>query len=448
MARPGRFLLPGILFAVGLLLLIGGLAYGPGGGGEVDRIGSLALGLAIILTVAKLGGDLMQRLGQPAVLGEVLGGMALGNLPGVELFHALGTDPHLDIVGQLGMLLLLFEAGLESTVQEFLSVGVSSLLVALAGSVASFLLGYGVAGVFLPDAPGIVRVFVGAAIMATSIGISARVLQDLGAGRSREARIVLGAAVADDILALAALALITAWSTAPLGAASVRWISVAALIAKVLGFLVLAIVIGVKLTPLWFRHAGNLRSRGTLLAVSLSFCFLLAWAASAVGLAPLVGAFAAGLVLEESHSAPFVQRGERSLPELMQSLSSIFVPVFFVLIGIRTNLGVLLQPGALAMSLALTVAAVVGKLACGAGALGPGLRKLTVALAMVPRGEVSLIFASIGVSLHAGGRSILDARAYSAVVAVVMLTTLFTPMALRWALRRPERTVRDTAGKA
>jgi len=416
------------LLCVGLLLLGTGIAIPAKPTTRVDELSSLALSLAVVLTAAKLGGDLAARLGQAPVLGELLAGVLLGALPGLD---AVRTDAHLDALARLGMLLLLFEVGLELSVSELFAVGPSSVLVALVGSLSSFAMGWAVAAVFLPEASGVVHLFVGAAITATSVGITARVLKDMDASRTQEAKIILGAAVVDDVLALVALALVTGFLASP--SAAFPFAAVTALMTKTLGFLVLAIVLGVKLTPIWFRFAARLHTSGALLAVGLCFCFLVSGAAGLLGLAPLVGAFAAGLVLEDTHSKAFVERGERPLGQLLEPITSFLVPVFFVLIGIQTNVRALGHPFSLGLPLALTAAAVIGKLAAGLGVLAGGARKRTVAAAMVPRGEVSLVFAALGTALRMGDAPLLDQRAYLAIVTVVILTTLLTPSLLRFA---------------
>jgi len=183
---------------------------------------------------------------------------------------------------------------------------------------------------------------------------------------------------------------------------------------KTIGFLSLAILLGVKLTPAWFRRAANLRIKGALLA--------------------------AGLVLEDAYSEMFVQRGEPPLSELLQPMISFLVPVFFVLVGFKTNVGALEQPAFLAFSAALTLAAILGKLSCAAGMLERGLRRLTVAVGMIPRGEVTLVFAALGSATRAGQLPLLDSRGYTALVTVVVLTTLITPPALKWSLGIRTRT--------
>jgi Kef-type K+ transport system membrane component KefB len=175
-----------------------------------------------------------------------------------------------------------------------------------------------------------------------------------------------------------------------------------------------------------------------LLATGLSFCFLLSWAAGAVGLAPIVGAFAAGLILEDVHYREFVARGGRALGELVQPLVDFLAPVFFVLMGMRTDLRVFAEPSVLGLAAALVVAAVIGKQACALGVFRAGVDRWSVGLGMIPRGEVGLIFANIGLSLSIGGRPIMDAATFSAVIVMVLSTTLITPPALKWSLtRRP-----------
>jgi Na+:H+ antiporter len=419
-----------------LVLLAAGLALSRESAAPADTLGHLAFGLTVIVAAALIGGHLASRAGQPAVLGELLAGVLLGGLPGLAGLQFIAADPFVDILARVGMLLLLFEVGLELSVGDLFLVGASSLLVALVGTAASLAAGTIAAVLLMPGASLSAQVFLGAAITATSVGITARVLRDTHASRSDEARIILGAAVVDDVLALVVLGAVTAWASADQGAAASPVASVGALVMKTVGFLVLAVVLGAKFTPGWFRHAARLRTSGALLAVGLCLCFFLSWAAAAIGLAALVGAFAAGLVLEDSHSALFVKRGERPLGELLQPMTSFLVPLFFVLVGFRLHVGVLVQPALLALSAALGLAAIAGKLACAAGVLHRGVSRLSVAFGMMPRGEVTLVFAALGSTLRAGGAPLLDERGYAALVSVVILTTLVTPPALKWSLTR------------
>jgi len=418
------------LVGAGIALLVTGLLWSRAGV-QVDELGWLSLGLVIVVATALVGGHLAGRLGQATVLGELLAGMVLGSVASSARLHFIASDPYLDILAQLGMLLLLFEVGLDLSVGDLFAVGPSAMTVALIGTVSSLVVGAGAAALVMPAAPSATHIFMGAALTATSVGITARVLKDLGASRSTEARIVLGAAVVDDVLGLVVLGIAGA-SFAPRPAAPAE-MSIAALIMKTVGFLILAIVLGRWLTPEWFRRAARIRSKGALLAVGLCFCFFLSWAASSIGLAALVGAFAAGLVLEDAHSEMFVRRGERPLNELLQPMTSFLVPVFFVLVGFRADVRVFAHPTALVVPLALTLAAIVGKLLCGVGVFARGASRLTIACGMIPRGEVALVFAALGSAYRVGGRPLLDQSGYTAIVTVVILTTLITPPALKWS---------------
>ena len=424
-----------VMVIVAALVLIGGIVLSRGAATEGDELGTLAFGLTLVLGAALAGGHLAARVGQPAVMGELIAGILLGNLPGLERLQFIGADPYLDILARIGMLLLLFEVGVDLSVRDLVAVGRSSLLVALLGTVSSLAAGTAASVWLMRDASFGSQVFVGAAITATSVGITARVLRDMSASRSQEARIILGAAVIDDVLALVVLGVIVAWVTPGPGGPSAPAASIAALIMKTFGFLVIAIVLGTMLTPAWFRQAARLRTEGALLGSGLCFCFLLCWAATALGLSAIVGAFAAGLVLEDAHSALFVERGERPLVELLQPMTSFLVPIFFVLVGFRVNVASLTMPAVLALPLALTVAAVVAKLSCALGVLHRGANRLTVAVGMMPRGEVALVFAALGSTVTAGHAPILNEYGYTAIVTVVIVTTLLTPPALKWSLR-------------
>ena len=395
----------------------------------------VALLLALVLIAAKLGGEIATRLKQPPVLGELLAGMLLGNLP-VPAFANLGSDPSVNMLAQIGVLILLFEVGLESTVRDVLRVGVSAARVAILGTVGTFAVGWLVARLVMPHAEAATTVFIAASITATSIGITARVFKDLGQTKSDEARTILGAAVLDDIVGLIVLALVSGWiSDHVAGSGHADPAALLWTIGKILGFLIISIALGVRVTPRLFVFAAKLRTTGALLAVGLSFCFFLSWGASTIGLAPILGAFAAGLVLEDLHSAPFVDRGERSLSQQIEPISGLLVPIFFVVMGIRADVHAFAHLETLLLAIALTGAAIVGKLACALGAK-PGVNRLAIAFGMIPRGEVTLIFASMGASLMINGAPVLGNTGYAALVMVVVLTTLVTPTALKISFSR------------
>jgi Kef-type K+ transport system membrane component KefB len=401
------------------------------------------LGLALIFVVAKVGGEVFERLNQPAVLGELTAGMAVGALAlaGVGGVEALRSNAVVGALAELGVIILLFEVGLESNIAEMLEVGWSALLVAVAGVVFPFLLGWGVSYYFLPAEPTLVHVFIGATLCATSVGITARVLRDMGRLRTRESRIILGAAVIDDILGLLVLAVVAGAIRASAAGGALALSDVALISAASAAFLLGAVAVGHFVVPRLFRGAGRFRSRGVLLTLSLAFCFFLAWAAAFVGLAPVVGAFAAGLVLDEAHFEVFNSRGEQHLHDLLAPVSATLVPVFFVLMGMKVDLSAFARWELLGFAAALTAAAIVGKQVCSLAVAERGVNRLSVGLGMIPRGEVGLIFAGIGATLtlpNARGtpEPVIGAATFGAVVIMVIVTTLVTPPALKWSLQR------------
>lgn len=408
---------------------------------HADPVAPVVGALGVLLLAAKVGGEIATRLKQPAVLGELVAGILLGNLSfgGVAPFRVLAENEAIEVIAGIGALILLFEVGVESTVGQMLKVGWTSLLVAVLGVVAPFALGWAVGAWLLPDASVYVHAFLGATLTATSVGITARVLQDLGASRSPEARIILGAAVIDDVLGLVILGAVSGAIAAAAQGVAFSPISVATTTASAAAFLVGALVIGTTTTPRLFAMASLLQVRGVLVTVSLALCFLLAWASSLIGLAPIIGAFAAGLILEEVHVKDFVSRGERPLEELLRPISDVLVPVFFVLMGLRTDLGAAIEANAFGLAAALIVAAVIGKQICALGVTTPGVNRTAVGIGMVPRGEVGLIFANVGAGLTLNGVPVIGPAVFSAVVAMVVVTTMITPPALKRSLARGVR---------
>jgi Kef-type K+ transport system membrane component KefB len=407
-------------------------------GAHVDPVAPVVLALALILVAAKIGGDLAARIGQPSVLGELAFGVLIGNLTlvGFDGLEPIKNNGTIDMLARLGVLILLFEVGLESTIGEMLKVGLSSLVVAALGVIAPFLLGWGVSAWLMPEHSIYLHVFIGATLCATSVGITARVFKDLDRSQSNEARVILGAAVIDDVMGLVILSAVTGLIVAADRGGDFTYGAIGWPLLKAIVFLAGSLTLGAAVSPGVFSFASRLRTRGVLLAAGLSFCFLLSWLANAIELAPIVGAFAAGLILEPVHYRDFVDRGEHGLEELIHPISSFLVPVFFVLMGMRTDLKSFAQPGVLGLACALTIAAIIGKQACSLGVIGKGVDRLTVGLGMVPRGEVGLIFANIGLSLKVGGEHIVDAASFSAIVVMVIVTTMVTPPALKWSLGR------------
>jgi Kef-type K+ transport system membrane component KefB len=397
--------------------------------------------LILIILGAKIGGELLSRIGQPPVLGELLMGVLLGNLNlfGFTLLDPLKDSIPLRVLAEIGAILLLFEVGVESDLVQLLAVGWSSLAVATLGVVAPMAMGYFVAQYLIPQAGWLTHLFVGGTLTATSVGITARVLKDLKKSNTAEARIILGAAVADDVIGLVVLAVISGLTTAAIsgaGSASISWIATLWIVVKACLFLVLAVVIGRFWSQRAFNIAARLRVSGAFLALAVCFCFAVAAAAGYFGLAPIVGAFAAGVVLEEVHYKPFLERGERTIQELLFPLTTLVVPVFFVLMGFRVDLRSFQSTTVLGFAAAITFVAILGKQVCGLGIWQPGIDRIVIGVGMIPRGEVGLIFAGLGSSLILQGQPVLPRPAFSALVLMVMLTTFVTPPLLKFAFER------------
>ena len=405
---------------------------------HVDPIATLLLSLAIMLVAAKIGGHFAVRMGQPSVLGELLAGVVLGNLTlvGISGFEYLGTDEAVTMLAGFGVIILLFQVGLESTVAQMLKVGPSSFLVATLGVVGPFALGWGVGAWLLPEESIYAHLFLGATLTATSVGITARVLKDLGRSQTGEARIILGAAVIDDVQGLVILAVVTGIVAAANQGAAFSYGAIALVVIKAGGFLFGSLLLGVYFSPRLFSLASRLEASGVLLAAGLSFCFFVAWSAAAIGLAPIVGAFAAGLVLEDMHYRDFTGRGEHGLEQQIEPIAAFLVPIFFVTMGIRTELRSFAEPGVLGLAVILTIAAIIGKQMCAFGVVGKGFDRLSIGIGMIPRGEVGLIFANIGLTLVVDGQPVVDRSLFSAVVVMVIVTTLITPPALKWSFER------------
>ncbi|MEZ6130632.1 MAG: cation:proton antiporter [Planctomycetaceae bacterium] len=421
-----------------------------GTAGHEDPVAEVLLAIFIILLLAKVVGDLFERIGMPAVLGELTVGIILGNWmlftgsealnffkphPG-DAHHLTGTV--LDMLARIGVVLLLFEVGLESRVKEMVSVGVSSLLVALLGVVAPMVLGFGVGYVLVSEhsSDWQVPAFLGATLCATSVGITARVLKDLGRSRDPESKIILGAAVIDDVLGLVVLAVVSGVIT---DGANFHLMTLFKIVFLSVAFLATALLMGaIQLPRLLFRAASFLRGHGLLVTTALVICFLFSWGASLVGLAPIIGAFAAGLILEGAHYQEVDDKWKnRRLEDALAPLSALMVPIFFVGTGIAVDLSQFSGGGVWVLAMALTIVAIAGKLVCGFGVREGGMNKLAVGLGMIPRGEVGLIFAQVGQGLMGpDGLPVINKGTFSAIVVMVMITTMITPPLLKWAMNK------------
>lgn len=416
---------------------------------------SVFLGALLLLIVAaKIGAEIAERFGQPSVLGEIFAGIVLGAtgfgliVRGVggggaaifQVMHLTGAVAHntysaLDALAEIGAIVLLFEIGLHTDLYELRRVGKSALWVGAAGVILPFLGGWFVAQ-HLFGFSTFTALVIGAALTATSVGITARVFQDLGLLHTAESQVVLGAAVADDVIGLVILAVISALgaSQAASGAlASTRaadplWLIAFKVTLGAIGFLAAAVWLGVKSVPLIEKMFSQLRSRGSVTVIALAFCLAMALLGQQFRLAFIIGAFAAGLVLSHSSRRAEMQEG-------IKPLADIFIPLFFAMMGTVVNLRVLFQNGQVQWSLiwltlALVAVAVIGKVIGCITVPDKNLNKVIVGLAMIPRGEVGLIYARLGI-----GHGWLRESAYDGVVLMVILTTLMTPPLLRWAGR-------------
>ena len=411
-----------------------GAAEGGAGDGEMTPF---LLAIAAILVAAKIGGELMERLNQPAVLGELLFGIVLGNigLTGIEFFDALKTAPFLAVAAEIGVILLLFQVGLESNLDELLAVGASAVGVAVLGVVAPIALGYAVSSVFLPaDTAWYVHLFLGATLAATSVGITARVLKDLGVMDARESRVILGAAVVDDVLGLIVLAIVLGLVHAADagGALEVSIAPILVIVAKAVGFLAGAIILGrLVLLPL-MRIVSMARSASVPVVLAVAYCFLMAALAELVGLADIVGAFAAGLVVDDAIARFFGKKKEQyRIGDSIAPVSTIFVPVFFVYMGLRVDLRAFFSFDVLLFAGVLSVTAIASKQICSLAVFEKGLNRWAVGMGMVPRGEVGLIFAGVGATAMVAGTPVFSGETFAAIVAMVMVTTLATPPLLK-----------------
>lgn len=388
---------------------------------------TLVLGnLVLIIVLARLAAEVSERIGVPPVLGEIVAGLVLG--PSVLGFvdpiaHAEVGDMVL-LLGEIGVILLLMQVGLEMDLAELGRVGRSAILVAVIGIVVPFAAGFGVAAGF--GQSGKIALFIGAALTATSVGITARVLGDLRALATSEARIVLGAAVADDILGLVILTVVVKVVTeGSIGAGLVL-----ETIGLAVGFLVVTGLLSVFVVPRALDRLDRLaRSSTTIVAAGLAITIGYSLLANQAKLAFIIGAFMAGLGIGRSTHHERIAGG-------LEPLGHVFIPVFFASIGINADLGAMFRPSVLALAGCLTAVAIVGKIVAGIGASrsdasGRAIDRLLIGIGMIPRGEVGLIFASIGLT-----RGILDDELYGALLLMVLVTTVITPPILKLRLGR------------
>ncbi|MBW4453631.1 MAG: cation:proton antiporter [Nostoc indistinguendum CM1-VF10] len=413
------------------------------------------LSLVVIYLASKIGGELFRMMDLPPVLGELVGGV----LVGASALHlvvfpdsgATGSDSIImailqfinnlspdavtsifqsqsevvSVLAELGVIILLFEIGLESDLKELQKVGYQATIVACVGVAVPF--AAGTAGlILLFNAPVIPAIFAGAALTATSIGITSKVLSEIGQLKSREGQIIVGAAVIDDILGIIVLAVVA--SLAKTGEVDI--FNVIYLIVSATVFLIGSILLGKYFNQSFVAIANKLQTRGNLIIPAFIFAFFMAFLGNAIHLEAILGAFAAGLVLDETDK-------RKELDEQVKPVADILVPVFFVTVGAKVDLGVLnpLVPGnreGLIIATFLIAIAIIGKVVTGWAVFGqPGINRLAVGVGMIPRGEVGLVFAAIGAA-----SGTLDKPLQAAIVIMVILTTFLAPPLLRFAFKQ------------
>jgi Kef-type K+ transport system membrane component KefB len=412
--------------------------------------------LAILLLTAKFGG-IIEKFGQPAVLGEIAGGVILSFLAFMG-FGMIGDMRHsetLRFIAELGAVILLFQIGLETNINKMAKVGVSALLVAIVGVVAPFILGTFVVGPLLfPDLDFVSHLFIGASLVATSVGITAYIFQEMKVSTQRFSQVVLGAAVIDDVLGLLVLAVVTALASGK----SVDPMFITMLSVKAFGFLAGAVILGNIFAKTFSKIFSAINTGlGMKLALALVFALVYAYAATLVGLAPIVGAFAAGLILDAVHFNSFdlpaiakdlvklkgfdKQEKEKidhllnkhkhgHIEDLVTNIGLFLVPIFFVFTGLQIDFASLLNPQVYFSAFIVSIVAIAGKVVAGLATSGALKEKLLVGTAMVPRGEVGLIFASVGKSMGA-----INGELFSVIILVIMTTTFLAPPAIKFLLK-------------
>ncbi len=423
---------------------------------HAEEISLALIYIVVVLLFAKISG-LIEKAGQPAVLGELITGVVLGNLAllGINFFEPIKTNQFLLFMSELGVIILLFQVGLESNISQMKKVGLKAFLVATVGVVCPFVLGTYMIGPWLfPGVSANAYLFLGAALTATSVGITARVFKDLNKLATPEAQIVLGAAVIDDVMGLIILAVVSAIATV----GSVSLGGIAAIFLKAVAFLAGAIFIGQVSAPFLGKVFSKIHTGiGMKFTLALSFAFLFSYAAQKAGLAPIVGAFAAGLVLDPVHFKYFKRPktaedlmknlekinssekekikkiaeccSEKHVEDLIEPLAHFFVPLFFVMTGMSVQIQTLFNPKILLVSLGIVVVAIAGKYV--SGFFAGNVNKNIVGFGMVPRGEVGLIFASMGIGL-----GVINEEIFSVIVIMVIFTTLLTPPVLTYFVKK------------
>ena len=423
-------------------------------------VAAVLLSLVVIYLASKVGGELSNKLGFPPVLGELVGGVVIGtSVLHLLVFPEGGTDSSnslimsflqitagltpeatpavfaaqsevISVLAELGVIILLFEIGLESNFKDLMDVGIQAFVVAVVGVAVPFAAGTAGLMIIFGIAP-VPAIFAGAALTATSIGITSRVLSEIGRLNSKEGQIILGAAVIDDILGIIVLAVVA--SLAKDGAVDVG--NVIYLIASATGFIIGAVILGNVFNKSFVAIADVLKTRGGVVIPAFIFAFIMSYLADIINLEAILGAFAAGLVLEETEK-------RKELQKQVIPIADMLVPIFFVAVGAKTDLGVL-NPAiptnreGLVMATFLITIAIIGKVITGLAVFGqPGINRLAIGVGMIPRGEVGLVFAGVGAA-----SGVLSKPLGAAIIMMVIITTFLAPPLLRVVFPQGESSV-------
>lgn len=384
----------------------------------MENITQILFSLLLIFASAKLLGEIFERFKQSAVVGEILAGVILGP----QVLNLIGTSEIFPVLAEIGVIILLFTVGLHTKVEEIMRVGKSSLVVAVLGVIFPFIFGY--LYTLIIDHTTVESMFIAAAMIATSVGITARVFADLGIVETKAARIILGAAVIDDIIGLIVLAIVTG-----MGKGTLSLVKIGLITLEAVGFIIFLIIIGRRIIYRVVPRVAKFRTKDAVFSLAILFCLFLSAVASYIDLAAIIGAFLAGMILAELNL-------EFNLSVKTESLYNFLVPFFFVILGTWIDLSIFTQPSLLWAALIITLFAILGKLlGCGLGALNLGGKEaLVVGFGMVPRGEVGMIIASIGLSMK-----VITSDLYTVIIFMVMATTLLTPPILRKLItKKPE----------
>jgi Kef-type K+ transport system membrane component KefB len=387
-----------------------------------ENVHTLLLALAAVIIATKLLGELARRFGQPSVLGELLAGVILG---GSALGLVDPRDPAMHALGELGLFVLIFQIGLHTDVRSLRRVGSSAIVVATAGVILPFVGGFFAARAL--GVPVIAAVVAGASLTATSMAISARVLGDKGALRTKEGQVVLGAALADDVIGLIILSIVVAL----VAGTSVSVAGVARICVVAVGFIVVALAGGRYAIPPLFRALDRIRGNGSLGMLGMAFGLLLAALAVAIGSAMIIGAFVAGMIV---HPTPQRHEIERTTAQMGHFL----IPVFFAVVGASVDLRALASVPAMELGAALIAVGIAGKLVAGFAPWNFEGNKLLIGAAMVPRGEVGLIFAQMGLATGA-----ISPELFGAIMLMVVVTTFIAPPLVGAVIRRDDSLDRE-----